>query len=168
MNLSLIGMSGAGKSFLGQRVAAVLGYEFIDIDEELEKHYGKSLFGIIADLGDKGFVEAEAKMTIERSSERDGCLISTGGSIIYEADAMAHLKKVSKVAYLAVSFATIEKRVHGNPLREGRIVGLGKKTLRKLYDERTPLYEFYADRVFDVEATTPEDAVQALVDFMLR
>ena len=37
MNVTLIGMSGSGKSFLGRKVAEVRGLTFIDIDEELEK-----------------------------------------------------------------------------------------------------------------------------------
>lgn len=162
MNLTLIGMSGAGKSFIGERVAERLGLDFLDVDTAIEEMQGKPLFEILSALGDEEFVRSEAKAAVELIGAKDNLLISTGGSIVYSPDAMAYLRAISKVVYLRVSFPTIEKRVADSADRVSRIVGLGKKTLRELFDERAPLYEKYAHHIIDLEPLDLEQSVQAV------
>ena len=52
-NLTLIGMSGAGKSTIGKRLAARLGLEFVDGDVVLAKHFGADIQTILEALGDE-------------------------------------------------------------------------------------------------------------------
>lgn len=149
MNITLIGMSGAGKSFIGTRLAQALGLEYVDIDRKLEEAEGKPLGELVRAWGDEEFVRKEAEMAKALSTSKDNLLISTGGSIVYDEAAMRHLKEISKVVYLRVPFAVIEGRVAGIPERERRIIGIGTKTLRQLFDERVPLYEHYADIIVE-------------------
>ena len=168
MNITLIGMSGAGKSFIGEKVAKELNLEYVGIDELLEQKFGKPLPGIIGELRDEGFVRAESEMTQTVTASKDGLLISTGGSVIYDEGAMCHLKDVSFVVYLRVPFIVIEQRVSGVREREGRIVGLGKKTLEELFGERAPLYEKYADAIVDVHGKDVGDIISEISDTMSR
>ena len=75
--------------------------------------------------------------------EADGAVISPGGSVVYCEEAMAHYKETGTVVYLQADFEEISGRLknakkRGVALREGQ-------TLRDLYDERTKLFEAYAD-----------------------
>ena len=164
MNVTLIGMAGAGKSFIGEKVAKKLGLEFLDIDRMLlEPEHDKPLQDILDELGDEKFTQWEERAMIDVTKGKDGLLISTPGSVAYEKKALEHFKKISSVIYLQIPFATIEQRVGGT--RRG-IVGLGSKSLRELYDERTPIYEQYADFVVETGTLSEEEIVEAIVAFL--
>ena len=146
MSITLIGMSGSGKSFIGKKLAAIFGCEFIDPDKVLEQEYGLPLQRILEKLGDKIFIERESQITIALTENKDDFIIAPGGSIIYSQKAMEHLKKISSIVYLKTTFETIKQRIGIN--RRG-IVGTQGKTLAEIFQERIPLYERWADKTVD-------------------
>ena len=165
MNVTLIGMAGAGKSHVGNLLAKKLGLEFLDVDRHLwESTYGKPVQEILDERGEKWFLDEEERLIIEHTKGKDGLLISPPGSVVYQPKAMAHLKAISKVIYLRVPFATIEARLKGTPPRG--IVGLGNKTLKALYDERCPLYESNADMTIDTEGKNSEAIAREIMGFL--
>ena len=100
---------------------------------------------IIARDGQDGFLKIENK--VNASIETEKSVIATGGSVVYCAEAMEHLKKISKVVYLKLEYKELKKRL-GNLKGRGVVLRDGQ-TLKDLYDERTPLYEKYADIIVD-------------------
>jgi shikimate kinase len=148
MNITLIGMPGSGKSFIGKKLAEQLGYECIELDIVMEKEHNLRLQEILENLGDEAFLAEQANDAIARTEGKDGLVISPGGSIVYSENAMTHLKTISEIVYLETSFETIMKRV---ALVPRGIVGLGEKTLEELYAERTTLYKKWADVIVDGE-----------------
>jgi len=142
MNVTLIGMPGVGKSVIGKELAKRLNYKFLDIDKIIEKKTKLNLQQIIDKFGDNKFLEIEEK-TILELGKFDNCIISPGGSIIYSAEAMKFLKKNSVVVFLDFSFKSIKNRI-SNLFTRG-IVGLKKKGLEALFNERMTLYKKYAD-----------------------
>ena len=165
MNITLIGMAGAGKSYVGKRLAKKLELQFIDVDRHLwERMYRKTVQEILDERGEKWFLDEEERLIIDHTKGKDGLLISPPGSVVYRPKAMVHLKAMSKVIYLRVPFETIEARVKGTPPRG--IVGLGNKTLRELYDERCPLYESGADIVIDTEGKNSERIAREIMRFL--
>ena len=166
MNIALIGMSGAGKSYVGTQVADALGLTFTDIDRVLEDLARKSLPQIIEELGEDGFVRVESAAT-EKACEGTNLLISTGGSIVYSESAMESLKEHTRVIYMRVSKATLLKRILRERTRETRIIGLKQKSLEELIDERIPLYEQYAHAVVDAETGGEENIVARIVEAAL-
>lgn len=66
-------------------------------------------------------------------------VIAPGGSVIYGEEAMKHLKEISEVVYLKMSYEEMERRI-GNVVDRGVALKPGF-TLRDLYNERVPLYE---------------------------
>ncbi len=161
MNVTLIGMAGAGKSYIGKHLAERLEFEFVDIDKLLESAYGKSIQNILDELGAAKYVETEVEMLIQGTSGHDNLVISPGGSIIYRDSAMDHTKDISTLVYLKVPFETIEARLRNVSPRA--IVGLGQKSLRELYDERTPLYELHADITVDTAPRTLEEVLEEII-----
>ena len=70
-------------------------------------------------------------------------IISTGGSAVYGAKAMEHLRRIGTVVYLQLAYEELEKRL-GDLQKRGVVLRPGF-TLKDLYEERIPLYEKYAD-----------------------
>lgn len=159
-NLVFIGMPGVGKSTVGVILAKLLGYKFIDSDIVIQDKENRLLHEIISSEGVEGFIEIENR--INASIEADKSIIATGGSVVYGKEAMEHLKSIGKVIYLKVSYEQIEKRLHdikgrGVALREGQ-------TLKDLYEERTLLYEKYADLIIDEENLTVEETIASILE----
>jgi len=58
----LIGYRGCGKTSVGRRVAELLGWEFIDTDEALERETGHSIREIFETRGEVAFRKLEAEL----------------------------------------------------------------------------------------------------------
>ena len=144
-NVILIGMPGSGKSTVGVVLAKVLGYRFVDSDLVIQETEGKLLHEIITEKGMEGFLAVENKVNRELQAERS--VIATGGSVVYGAEAMEHLKEIGKVVYLKLPYKELRRRL-GNLKDRGVVLKEGQ-TLKSLYEERIPLYEKYADLTVD-------------------
>ena len=159
-NIVLIGMPGVGKSTVGVILAKMIGYQFTDADLLIQKQEGKLVHEIIAEKGTDGFIEIEER--VNASIEASHTIIATGGSVVYGKKAMEHLSRIGTVVYLKVPYDTLEKRLEdikgrGVVLKEGQ-------TLRTLYDERTPLYEKYADIEISEDGLNVEQTVEKLLE----
>jgi shikimate kinase len=159
-NIVLIGMPGVGKSTIGVILAKVLGYSFLDADLLIQEQEGKLLHEIIEENGTDGFIEVENR--VNASIRADRAIIATGGSVVYGKEAMEHLKEIGRVVYLKVSYAILEKRLadikgRGVVLKEGQ-------TLETLFEERSKLYEQYADIEVSEEGLDVEQTVEKLVE----
>jgi len=159
MNITLIGMPGSGKSFIGRKLAERSGFSLVDVDKVIEKEAGLSLQQLVEKMGSEEFLDCEAEAAIKSTENRDNLVISPGGSIIYRARAMAHLKNISKIFYLKVPLETLEARIGSVPRG---IVIAENKTLADLHDERVPLYEKYADYILKGD-TGPESIIKHIL-----
>ena len=159
-NIVLIGMPGVGKSTVGVVLAKVLGYQFIDADLLIQKKMNMVLSEIIKREGTDGFMKIEND--VNASIEADRTVIATGGSVVYCEEAMEHLKSIGTVIYLKLSLESLSKRL-GNLVGRGVVLKKGQ-TLEHLYDERTPLYEKYADLTIDEENQELEDTLQTILN----
>ena len=168
MNVTLIGMAGAGKSYIGKRLARQLRFEFLDIDEVLERMHGKALEKILEELGDELFLQTESKAIIDSTAGKDKHVFSPGGSAIYESEAMQHLDSISHIVFLRVPLETLDKRIGNSPSRMGRVVGLRNKSFKVLLEERTVLYEKYAHNIVDIENLSVQESVDAIMIFLKR
>ena len=157
-NVTLIGMPSAGKSTIGVLLAKRLGYSFIDADILIQEKEGRLLKEIIAQEGMDGFLQVENRVNASIEAKRS--VIAPGGSVIYGKEAMEHLKEISTVVYLKMSYEELERRV-GDVVDRGVALEEGM-TLRDLYDERTAYYERYADITIDEEGMTPGQTVDLL------
>lgn len=155
-NVILIGMPGAGKSTLGVVLAKMIRYDFIDADLLIQNQCDRSLQRIIDACGPDGFIDVENE--ILREIQASQSVIATGGSAVYSDEAIAHLKEIGTIVYLQVSFEEMEKRL-GDVEQRGVVMRNGNAIdLRKLYDERLPLYESYAEVTVDVNNLGIEEA----------
>ena len=159
-NIIFIGMPASGKSTVGVVVAKRLGYGFVDTDLLIQAQEKKLLKEIIAEVGNEGFLKIENQ--VNRDVNVDRCVISPGGSVVYCEEAMNHFKEIGTIVYLKVSFETINKRI-SNAKNRGVVLREGQ-TLKDLYDERTMLFEKYADYTISEEGLTLEETIEEVLE----
>ena len=133
-NIILIGMPGAGKSSVGVILAKALGYEFIDTDLVIQHREKRLLREIIADEGNEGFLAIENE--VNATLEADESVIAP------------------------LSYEDLAKRL-GNLKGRGVVLKEGQ-TLKDLYDERSKLYEQYAEITVDESGKDIQGTILAL------
>ena len=160
-NITLIGMSGVGKTSFGRDLANKINYDFIDTDILLKNEYKESLSKALKRVGISELKKSEEKVVLSLSHVQK-TVISPGGSVIYSKPAMDLLQKVSKVFYLYLKPEILAARV-GNADRA--IFGIEKKGFVSLYKERMPLYEKYADYIIDINKKSSYKILDEIIKF---
>lgn len=158
-NIVLIGMPGSGKSTVGVLLAKSAGMGFIDTDLIIQSHTGRLLYKMIEEDGIESFIASEESAI--RGLVCDNCVIATGGSAVYGGAGMEHLKSLGKIVYIRLPWETIESRLVN--IRTRGVVMRPGETVKELFEERSPLYEKYADVSVDGEGL-PEDVVGRILD----
>ena len=158
-NITLIGMPGSGKSTVGVVLAKRLGRRFVDSDLVIQERHGKLLHELITEHGVEGFWQIESN--VNASLNLENSIIATGGSACYEPEGMQHLRDISTVVYLKLPYEEVEQRL-GDLNARGVTLQPGQ-TLRDLYEERTPLYEKYADLIIDCMHPFTFNGVRSLI-----
>lgn len=159
-NIILIGMPGVGKSTVGVILAKILGYKFIDTDLLIQESENRLLHEIIESDGIDGFIGIENKVNSRISTEKS--VIATGGSVVYGREAMKHLSEIGTVVYLSLDYRKLKYRL-GNIKNRGVVIRKGQRLI-DLYNERTPLYEKYADIVIDENGCGIEKTVSRIIE----
>jgi shikimate kinase len=156
----LIGMAGSGKSTIGLALARTLGFSFTDLDEYILDVDHKTIQEIIDTKGEEALLKLEKQRMYE--IDLKSRVIAPGGSIIYHPDLMEYLKQHSVLVYLDDTYEKIEGRLKNVSTRG--IVGLNRKSLREVYDERRPLYSRYADITVDSEGKSQEQLIAEILN----
>jgi shikimate kinase len=163
-NVVLIGMPGVGKSTVGVLVAKQLGFGYLDTDILIQTREGKTLQQLITRLGLDGFCRLEARhiLSIDLSEH----VIATGGSVVYDAKAMRHLKSGGCVVHLDLNVDALKQRLDDVAAR-GVVIAPGK-SVHDLYAERLPLYRAHSDITIDTSGLTPAAVSAAICDHRER
>lgn len=140
-NLVLIGMPGAGKSTVGVILAKRIGFNFIDTDLLIQTRQQQRLQQIIDRQGAAQFRTIEQQVLLDLHCRQT--VIATGGSVVYSAAGMEALQQIAQCIYLQVDQAQLQKRI-ANMGQRGLVMAAGQ-SFAQLFQERTPLYEQYAD-----------------------
>ncbi len=165
-NIILIGMPGSGKSTLGVLLAKQMGYNYVDSDVVIQKETNQLLSELLEKRGFDEFVKIEGEVNSALAKKLNRTVISTGGSAIYNSDAMAELSKTGVCIYLQVSLETLSERL-GDYSQRGVALPNGF-TLEDLYKERHPLYQKYAHATLEESKTrSMQETVRAIEKVVL-
>lgn len=162
-NVYLIGPMGSGKTTIGQRVAQLLGLEFLDCDHELEVRTGASVALIFDVEGEAGFRDRETRM-LEELTARRGILLATGGGVVLKQRNRELLRRSGLVVYLSTSVAQQIKRLRRDRSRPLIQTSDRRERLNRLAEERNPLYEELADIDFPSRDRSPDITARNLAE----
>lgn len=161
-NVTLIGMPGAGKSTVGIVLAKKLGLGFIDTDVLIQTRQQQSLQQIINETDHMNLREIEEAEILKINVENH--VIATGGSAAYSRKAMIHLQGISKIVFLEVSYAELERRIKDFETR-----GIAKskcQTFKDLFDERQMLYQYYSEFTVDCSDLDQDALADRIADLV--
>lgn len=111
LNIVLVGMPGAGKTFMGGKLAKLLvHFSYVDIDEEIENQENMSISEIFEQKSEEYFRELESK-TIKKFAKNKNQIISIGGGAFENPENIKALKENGLTFYLKASPSELLQRV---------------------------------------------------------
>ena len=158
VNLALIGFMGTGKTSVGRHVAEHLGFEFLDTDELIQSHTGRTIADIFAKDGEPAFRELERKV-VQELSTREKTLISTGGGLPTNEENLSALKSFALVICLWASPEKIWERVKNQSHRPLLHDADPQQKIRELLATREPFYK-QADVLINTDLRSVREAAQ--------
>jgi shikimate kinase len=138
-SIVLVGMMGAGKSSVGRRLASRLGIPFVDADIEIEKAAGMTITEIFASHGEPYFRAGEARV-IARLLEGGPQVLATGGGAFMNADTRTNIRTKGVSVWLRATLEVLSRRIKRRNDRPLLTTADPVETLRRLMDERYPVY----------------------------
>jgi shikimate kinase len=160
-SIVLVGMMGAGKSSVGRRVALRLGIPFVDADTEIEKAAGMAITDIFAIRGEAEFRAGEARVIL-RLLEGGPQVLATGGGAFINPDTRAAIAAKGISVWLKAEPDVLMKRIKRRQDRPLLHTADPTATLRKLLDEREPVYAL-ADLTVQSREVTHDRIVDEIV-----
>ena len=164
----LIGLPGSGKSAVGQEVARILGWNFLDTDDLLAQRMGMPTGEVLVKYGEERFRQIETEVLVD-ASEQECVVVATGGGIVIAEANRTFMREHGLVIYLRVSVETAWQQAQAH-LRESGIKAVrpliagadGKQRLEQLYAARRQWYE-QATIQIDTDAIEPDVLAQQIV-----
>ena len=153
----LTGFMGAGKSEVGRRLARLLGWQFVDLDQRVEARSGVTIAELFEHRGEAEFRALE-RAELEATLGRSRLVVATGGGTVAQPGALELLRGRGLIVWLKLPFAELAARVEADGAGARPRYG-DRRRARQLYRERLPFYG-QADLVL---ATDGEESVESVV-----
>lgn len=157
-NIVLIGMPSSGKSTIGKPLSKELNMQFIDTDTLILEREKRALKDIVNEDGLERFLQIQEDTILKIDAENH--VISTGGSVVYNAKAMEHLRKDGFIVFLDVKLDEINKRLASGR----RFARNSNQSFEDLYKERLPLYQNYAHVTIDCSNKDVEIIIEEIIE----
>jgi len=156
----LVGMMGSGKSTVGRSLATMLGWRYLDNDEQLRVATGVDTRTVQAREGEAALRRAESAALSVALTSAGPLVASVAAGVVLDPLDRARLRAGGFVVWLRARVETLAARVAGTDRP-----WLGDDpgaAIRRLYAGRADLYAGVADLVVDVD-TFPADVIAARV-----
>jgi len=141
--LALCGFMGSGKSTVGRTLAELLGWEFVDLDEEIERQEGTSIRLIFVERGEAEFREIEHNMLTKlMASGRTRTVVALGGGTHAQHRNEVLLKRAGlRTVFLEVPLEIMLGRCYSTEEQNRvRPLAADPAEFRRLYEARLPSY----------------------------
>jgi XRE family aerobic/anaerobic benzoate catabolism transcriptional regulator len=163
LRIALIGLRGAGKSTLGNRLADHLEIPFIELDAEIERDFGLSLGEIFALSGQSAYRRSERRALEGVLGRHREFVLAAGGSIVAEAETYDELLSRCFTVWVRASAEEHMNRVIAQgdlrPMSDNKEA---MADLERILTARTPLYA-RADAVVDTAGASIEASFRDLL-----
>jgi shikimate kinase len=162
-HLVLVGMMGVGKSTVGRALACELGRPLYDSDEMIEERTGRTVREIWTTDGEPAFRALETEVLVDALVQPEpGVIAAAGGVVLSEANRAALHGPDAHVVWLRSEVDLLLDRVRRGghrPLLDDD----PEAALRRLYEERAPLYQEVADAIVSVDNRSVNDVTKAVL-----
>lgn len=157
----LVGFMGSGKTSVGQELARRKSWEFIDLDQVIERSAGQSIPEIFHDQGEPEFRRIETaalKDLLASSSDKTRVVALGGGAFVHSGNAAAIAQAPGRVIFLDAPVAELLRRCRQQRSLE-RPLTQDETGFCRLYEQRRPQYLAGTLRV-----DTNEHTIEQVVD----
>lgn len=163
----LVGLPGAGKSTVGKMLADLLGWHFLDFDQEIEAEVGLTVAEIFASHGEKRFRQLEAELT-KRLASQHQVVFAPGGGWITNPELPLLLARDAMVVWLRVQPETALARLRATGVTRPLLqVPDALARLQTLRAERENYYE-RAQVAFDTDELTPREIADTIYQWLKK
>jgi len=155
----LAGFMASGKSTIGPILANVLGWEYYDLDCEIESREEKKIVDIFEENGEEYFRTLESSI-LNDLSQVNNIVISLGGGTMAKTENLKVMKSTGKIIFLETSPEEVYNRLKNKtdrPLVKDLVLSdAGKEEfiekINKLLSERQSYYS-QADITINTDST---------------
>ncbi len=158
--IALVGFMGAGKTSVGRRLAKLLGWPFLDADEEIARGEGRSIERIFKENGEEGFRELEAAF-VNTLKGKDRLVVALGGGAVTREDTLRRLLSSTFVVYLKTSAEALRSRLEAGEGPDRPLWPRGTFP-ESLLAARLPLYE-RAHISVETDGRTPDAVAEEIL-----
>jgi len=162
----LTGYRATGKTSTGKILADLLGFDFIDTDQAIEKRQGETIAEMVSRGGWDLFRGKEEDMLLELARSRNKVIATGGGSVLHEK-AWVKLRQNGLVVWLTAEVKTICQRLaSGNEEEDQRppLTEMGTMDeIAMVLRDRRPLYEKSSDLTIRTDSKTPEEIAEIIL-----
>ena len=152
-------MMGSGKTTVGESLSNLLGMQFVDTDEIVEKRLSISIAKIFQTKGENFFRKIEEEESIKLIKKND-LVISLGGGAFMNKTIRENIKKTSFAVWLDLDTNEIFKRTKMNKKRP-LLYNISETDLKRLYEERKRVYSL-ADCRIDCNSKNKDEIVEEI------
>ena len=158
---------GVGKSTVGKALASELHCPFFDTDQLIEERTGADIGWIFDVEGEQGFRNREHDMLRELLSDKGQAkVIATGGGIVLREDNRELLKSCDLVVYLKADIEQLVARTARDKKRPLLQVDDREQQIRKLINEREPLYRSTCTATICSNKRGPKQVVDEIIELL--
>ena len=160
----LVGLMGAGKSTVGRKLAGLLGTDFVDADEEIERAAAMTVGEIFERFGEPYFRDGERRVIARLIDERHG-VVATGGGAFVNSETRALVLAKAIAVWIDADVPTLVERTARRGTRPLLKTGDPAEILARLQAERAPCYSEAPIRVSSMDgphAETAREIIEAL------
>lgn len=159
-----VGPMGAGKTTIGRLLASQLQLPFRDSDAVIEERSGANIPWIFDVEGEEGFRQRETTVLSDLLLDYAPFVLATGGGVVLKEKNRQLLKEADvEVVYLVADIEHLIKRTEKDKKRPLLNVPNPARQIRKLLNERDPLYREVATRILITDARSPKLVVKELI-----
>lgn len=159
--LVLVGLMGVGKSTVGNRVASLIGRDFVDADHEIEEAAQLSISEIFEQFGEQYFRDGERRVIARLMEEKRG-VIATGGGAFVDPDTRQLILDQGIAVWIDCAISTLVERTGRKNTRPLLRNGDPREILTRLHKEREPFYSQAPIHVMSDSGPHIETAVKIL------
>jgi shikimate kinase len=163
--ITLMGMTGAGKSTIGPILAKKLNWKIYDVDRMIVEKKGMLLGEIVEKEGAQYLLDYETELI--RQLDLRKSVLSPPGSIVFDKPCHQQLKEQTVILMLDVSFLTLSERFGKDPWKNGGIIG-AENGFEGIYNERIPLCESLADVKINCNEKRPDIIADEIIKYYKR